>query len=156
MNVREVMTRDVRTCTRNTPLDAVAKEMWEHDFGCMPVVDSEGRAVAMITDRDVCMAAYTQGLPLGKIFVGSAASRGIVSLREDASLEAAEELMRTNKVRRIPIVDSEGRPVGMVSMNDLARRANGKKRRAGGLDPENIVRTLAAVCEPAARRNSIG
>jgi len=156
MNVREVMTHDIRTCTRNTPLDSVAKEMWEHDFGCMPVVDSEGRAVAMITDRDVCMAAYTQGLPLGKIFVGSAASRGIVTLRADATLEAAEDLMQKNKVRRIPVVDSDGRPIGMVSMNDLARRANGKKRRSDGLDAESIVRTLAAVCEPPGRRSPIG
>jgi CBS domain-containing protein len=61
-------------------LAAAAAVMWDHDCGCVPVVDSENRPIAMLTDRDVCMAAYTQGLPLRAMSVSSAASKGIFTV----------------------------------------------------------------------------
>lgn len=148
MKVNELMTRGAHTCTPNDSLHDVARLMWEHDCGCAPVVDADGKLVAMITDRDICMAAYTQGLPLARIKVATAASHGIVAVRENDPLDAAEALMTMHKVRRVPIIDTAGRPVGVLSMNDLAlhAKANGG-RKNDGLSADSIVRTLAAVCE---------
>ena len=116
----------------------------------MPVVDAEGKTVGMITDRDLCMAAYTQAQPLMNIPVANAASHGIVTVREHGSLDATESLMQKHQIRRIPVVDESGRPVGIVSMNDLARHAHRGGQRHNGPSPDSILRTLAAVCQPTA------
>ena len=150
MNVSEMMTRGVRTCSPTDSLNSVAQLMWENDLGCLPVVDGDGKAIGMITDRDICMAAYTQGQPLGSMVVASAASHGIMTARENESIDAAEVMMQKHQLRRIPVVDVNGKPIGIVSMNDLARHAQRGGRRPDGLNAESIVRTLAAVCQPSA------
>jgi CBS domain-containing protein len=149
MNVREMMTRAVQICGPNDSLNTAARLMWENDCGAIPVVDAEGKTMAMITDRDISMAAYTQGLPLASMSVSSAATRAIITVREDESLDAAGALMRKHQIRRIPVVDAHGKPVGIVSMNDLAHRAHTGHHRHDGLNADTIVRTLAAVCAPS-------
>src|SRR5690242_15312379 len=104
MNVGELMTRDVRTCAASDSLNDVARIMWERDCGCVPVVGADGTVVGMITDRDICMAAYTQGRRLMHMIVESAASKNIVTIGENESLRRAEELMRDAQVRRLPVV----------------------------------------------------
>ena len=147
MNVGQVMTRMVYSCQGSDSLNRAAQIMWENDCGCVPVEDADGKAIAMITDRDICMAAYTQGLPLTQISVRSAASRTLHCVVESDSLTRAELLMQRHRIRRLPVVDGDGRPVGILSMNDLARHV-----RDVGNDVElgaaAITRTLALVCTP--------
>jgi CBS-domain-containing membrane protein len=123
MNVREIMTIGVRTCSPDDTLESVAKLMWDTDCGCVPVVNIYGEAVGMVTDRDICMAAYTQGLPLSKIFVATTVSRSVTTVRDSESLGAAEALMQKHRVRRLPVVDVAAKLIGVVSMSDLARHA---------------------------------
>ena len=149
MNASEVMHASVRTCSVHDTLDRVARAMWEQDCGCIPLVDDEGRVVSMITDRDVCMAAYTQGQPIAKIVAQSAASHSVTTVHENATLETVEALMRDRQVRRIPVVDSEQRPVGIVSINDLVTHSHPGGRRREGLSAESIAKTLAAICQHA-------
>ena len=148
MNIGTLMTRAPGTCGPNDPLSAAAQIMWDRDCGCVPIVDAERHPIAMITDRDICMAAYTQGRPLWSIPVSSAASRIVVSVRESETIESAEGLMQAYRVRRLPVVDTDGRLVGIVSLNDLARHASFGHRH-GDLNADRITRTLAAICEPA-------
>jgi CBS domain-containing protein len=129
MIVSELMSRDVRTCLASASLNDVARIMWEHDCGCVPVVDAEGVVIAMITDRDVCMAAYTQGRRLMYMTVDGAASKTIVTIGERESIDRAEELMRDAQVRRLPVVDERGRIVGLLSVSDLARRLQDRADR---------------------------
>jgi CBS domain-containing protein len=148
MNIADIMTRTVYTCRRDDTLDAAARTMWEHDCGCLPVVDDDGRVVSVVTDRDLCMAAYFQGRSLAHMFVTSTATRPAVVAREDRSIEQVEALMRRHQVRRVPVVDANGVPVGIVSMNDLARLSHLGGRGDGALDAQSVVDTLAAICEP--------
>lgn len=148
MFIEEVMTHDVHTCRADDSLAEAARIMWDCDCGCVPVVDAEGRAVAMITDRDVCMAAYTRGLPLSAMRVGSAASRGVITAHAQQDAETVAVLMRKHRVRRLPVVDAMGRPVGLVSLSDLARRAHATDGPGGAASVGSIVATLAAVGEP--------
>jgi len=67
MKVRDVMTADVQACQPATDLAAVTKVMWDHDCGFVPVVDRAGTVVGAITDRDICIAAATRGLPPAQI-----------------------------------------------------------------------------------------
>jgi CBS domain-containing protein len=151
VNVRQLMSHAVRVCQDTDSLSQAAKVMWEADCGCVPVVDAQGKAVAMITDRDVCMAGFTQGQALSQIPVSSAASRTLVSVLPDDSLETAEALMGQYQLRRLPVIDTEGRPVGILSLNDLARHA---AHQRGELAIDNFMRTLAFICEPSPKRTA--
>ena len=150
MNVGKLMTRDPGACSPDDTLNRAAQIMWEKDCGCVPVVDANFHPIAMITDRDICMAAYTQGRPLWSIPVSSAASHIVVVVRESEAVESAEGLMRAYRVRRLPVVDADGRLVGIISLNDLARHASFGHRH-GELNADRITRALAAICAPAIR-----
>lgn len=156
MQVKELMTREVRTCLPTDSINHAAQIMWESDCGCVPVVEGDGRVVGIITDRDICMAAYTQGRPLAQMTVSSAATRNVVTAREDDSLHRAEKLMHDAQVRRLPVLDSEDRLVGVLSVTDFARRV---RELANGI-PGHIVGALAGIAErrfphPGAQAGSV-
>ena len=119
--------------------------MWDHDCGSIPIVDQDGRLRGIITDRDICMAAYTQGKPIQEIPVGAAMAAHVLVCHVDDSLEMAGQLMREGQVRRIPVIDNDGRPAGIVSLNDVTRAAADQRRST--VDRE-VVETMAAVGEP--------
>jgi CBS domain-containing protein len=100
--------------------------MWEHDCGVVPVVgegNGTARLVGMLTDRDICMAAYTQGATLRDIPAARAMARQVFSCRPTDSLAVALRIMRTNQVHRLPVVDADDRVVGILSLADVAREA---------------------------------
>lgn len=146
MRIQEIMNRPAVTCSQHDGLDTAARLMWEHDCGSLPVVDGAGTVVGVITDRDICMAAYTQGRPLSALRVATAMAHQVYSCRPDEPIEAAEELMAHRHIRRLPVVDAEGRPVGVLSLNDLARSVSSTGKNGGA--QRGVVRTLAAICEP--------
>jgi CBS domain-containing protein len=147
MKIADIMKADVEVCVLEDNLAAAATRMWDSDVGCLPVVDESGRAIGMVTDRDVCMAALTRGEPLYQIPVSVAMSKQLRSCAPDATLAQAEEIMRSGQVRRLPVIDREGALVGIVSLADLARRvgpANGRKKR--DVSEQEVAGTLAAIC----------
>ena len=146
MHVEQIMSRPAVTCGVNETLNEAARLMWEHDTGVMPVVDDGGRIVGMITDRDICMAAYTQGGALGAIPVANVMSMIVVSCGPQDTVETAEQAMRERQVRRVAVVDPEGRPLGLLSVNDVVRAAI-RARKKDGVD-RGLLQTLAAICEP--------
>ncbi|MFO0575270.1 MAG: CBS domain-containing protein [Polyangia bacterium] len=152
MLVKQIMSQPVATCTKDSSLNEAAQLMWDYDCGVLPVVDGEGRAVAMLTDRDVCMAAYTQGRPLAEIRVGAAMSKDLFSCGPEDALTDAERILQERQIRRIPVLDADRRPVGMLSLNDLARMAMQQHPAAPGMldgvSSSSVARTLAAVCSP--------
>lgn len=153
MHLSEVMNHPVVTCPTDSTLDHAARLMWEFDCGIIPVINDQGRLAGVVTDRDICMAAYTQGRVLSAIPVSTAMATAVVAVHTEDAVETAEARMRENQVRRLPVLDAEDRPVGLVSMNDLARLASRARRSA--VDRE-LVRTLAAVCQPRAPVRSEG
>lgn len=149
MQVREIMTKAVRTCRPLDTANEAAKAMWEGDCGCVPVVDDAGKVVGVLTDRDVCMAAYTQGKALSAIKVASAMATPALTCRAEDELAAAERTMQKGQVRRLPVVDGEGRLVGILTLNDLVRQAaRDRARKTRAVGPEEIAVTVAAICEP--------
>jgi CBS domain-containing protein len=150
MNVEQLMTKNVRTCKPEDTLNHAARILWESDCGCIPIVSSEGeRLVGMITDRDICMAAYTQGRTLAEMRVEGAMSPGAIACDPDVPIAAAEEIMQSARVRRLPVVDEVGQLLGLISLADIAREAarNRKSRKKGVKDTE-VGQTLSAICEP--------
>lgn len=146
MKARDLMTRHVHTCRVDATLAEAARTMWEADVGALPVVDDEGRVVAMITDRDICMAAYTQGVPLAASGVASAMSKQLVSCSPHASLHEIEQKMLSAQVRRIPVIDDLGTLVGIVTLGDIAHHTQSGSllERFGAA---GVTKTLSAVSE---------
>lgn len=125
MNVRELMSSPAYTCRPQDSLQHAARMLWEHDCGMLPVVDAEGRVGAAITDRDICMAAFTKGLPLSALRVADCMSRGVVLCRADEDVAAIAQRMAEHQLHRLPVVDALGRPIGVVALNDLVLEGDG-------------------------------
>ncbi len=143
MKVSDLMTRDVRVCTIHDSLNAAARIMWDHDCGCVPVVDGHGKLVGIVTDRDICMAAYTQGRPLEAIPVERAMSPRVISIARGDDLEAAHRLMRTHEIHRLPVADSRGRLLGILSLGDVVNHSRGDS--AAPSEAVEIAATISAI-----------
>ena len=153
MNVGQLMTQNVRACRPEDNLSTAAQIMWDNDCGCVPVVDANRRLVGMLTDRDICMAAYTRGGRLRDLQVSGAMSKQALTCKPEDTLGAAEEIMRTNQVRRLPVVDAEGHLFGIISLNDMAREAERERtRKQKEVTTDEIGLTLAAICKPRSER----
>jgi CBS domain-containing protein len=152
MKVEELMTTEVGSCRPYDDAGEAAKIMWERDCGAVPVVDQDGRVVAVLTDRDICMAAFTQGRTLADIRVSSAMSRRLWTARADDDVKDAEKTMKAHQVRRLPVVDAEGRLLGILSLSDLARQAMSAKRsrtKKKEVAVGDVGETLGAISTPA-------
>ena len=143
MKVADLMTRDVRACTIHDSLNAAARIMWDHDCGCAPVFDGHGKLAGIVTDRDICMAAYTQGLPLEAIAVERVMSPRVISCARGDDLETAHRLMRTHEIHRLPVADSRGRLAGILSLSDLVNYSSGDS--AAPSDAVEIAGTISAI-----------
>jgi CBS domain-containing protein len=156
MKVADLMTKDVFTSSPEETLERVAHTMWVGDCGCIPVVDRDSRrVVGIVTDRDVCMAAYTQGRRLGEIPVATAMSHVVHGCGPDDSLAAAEHAMRAYRVRRLPVVTDDGHLLGMLSLTDLAREAHRQRSRTSraAVTPLGLTETLATIAAPRTSEN---
>jgi CBS domain-containing protein len=140
MNIGQLMTKDLKTCRQTELLDRAVKLMWEHDIGALPVVDDFGLLVGVVTDRDACVAAYMQRQPLHCLPVSVAMSKHVVTCTADDTDEAVARLMAKHKVRRIPVVDEDQRPIGIVSL-DIRSYWRAVRRPVAGHSPLGIVRS---------------
>jgi CBS domain-containing protein len=149
MNVQEVMTKTVWTCRTDEAMSAAARLMWEHDIGALPVLDAAGRLVGIVTDRDLCMSAYFAGEPLTAVPVERGMSKFVSKIEPAQTIEKAEELMRSKRIRRLPVVSGD-KLVGMISLADISRAAQTRK----AVPVSEVNATLAAIVEP--RPASVG
>jgi CBS domain-containing protein len=139
----------VHICAPDDTLARAAQLMWEKDLGCLPVCGPNRKALAMLTDRDISMAAFMQWKHLAETSVESAMSRGLSTCSPDDELGQAQEIMRANQVRRLPVVDAQGVLVGLLSLGDVARYVRQRSPRShGGLAQQRLAETLAAISEP--------
>ena len=147
MRVDEIMSTPVLTCRAQDTLNIAAHKMWLADCGAIAVVNDEGRLVGMVTDRDICMAGLMQNAPLADIPVHIAMARHIYAVQPLQPIEDVERLMAVHQIRRIPVVGGDGKPIGLVSINDLTREAaRPQSQLRGGLI--RLIQTLALICQP--------
>lgn len=143
MNVSKLMQHDVKACNEHSVLHDAARLMWEHDFGAVPVTNDQGVVVGIVTDRDIAMAAYTQGRRISEIRVRDVMSGELHTCRPGDSLREAERIMKEGQVRRLPVIDGE-KLVGMISLNDLALASREKGSEVTGTE---VVEVLSAVSQ---------
>lgn len=116
MHIRDVMTPNPRCVSPDDSIQSAAQIMRDEDTGVVPVCDN-GRAVGIVTDRDIVVRAIAEGQTGGT--VRDIATRDVISARPDMSTREAAELMADHQVRRLPVIDGD-RLVGIVSLGDLA------------------------------------
>lgn len=148
MRVNDVMTAQAVTCRTSDTLAQAAQLMWDHDCGCIPIVDDDQHVVGMVTDRDVCMAGLHAGQPLREIQVHEAMAHDPVTCRPDDDVSEAQEVMGKARVRRLPVTDAAGRLVGVLSLHDLALAAAQERRWFSGVTMRDVARTFAEVSRP--------
>lgn len=138
MKVAEIMNTEVVTCSTGDSANTAAELMWEHRCGGLPVLDADRRVVGMVRDRDLCMAAYTQGRPLSAIPIVTAMPGRFARCRASAELEEVLEIMAAEGEDRVLVLDVEGRLEGLLSLSDIAHLA-GKWDGAGLVAPAKVA-----------------
>ena len=149
MRVQDIMSEALKSCRPETNLAEAASIMWEGDCGILPVTGDDGKVIGMITDRDIAIAAGTTNRLPSEIQVGDAMSRDLFDCNADDDIHAALETMRRGKVRRLPVLNSEGVIQGILSINDVARHAEktDARKTTTELSFDDLVITLKAISE---------
>lgn len=156
MKVEQLMTCDVKVCTDADTLNRAAQLMWEFDCGCIPVISAngDGHVVGVVTDRDIAMAAYSQGKQLWAIPITTAMAHKVTACHVSDGITQAEASMRDTRVRRLPVLDQHERLAGIISLNDIAREAQRETAagRRAEVTEQGVTETLASICQPRTSR----
>lgn len=137
MNAREAIRRPVPSCTPLSSLDDVGRMMYESDQGAIPVVDPAGKLIGLLTDREIAMAMAAKNRGAGQIMARELLGGELSRCLADDALADVYQKMKSQRLRSLPVVDAEGRSVGVLSLEDLAHAS-----LQGGITHEQIVSIL--------------
>jgi CBS domain-containing protein len=140
VGLRGLYTQDVTTCVVDVSAAEAARVMADRDCGSVPVVDEDGRLCGIVTDRDLLLAARVRGTSLAQVRLLSLPLRPVETCRPDSEVEEVLATMAERRIRRLPVVERDGRLVGIVSLADLAADALGDEARMLA-----VARALAAI-----------
>jgi CBS domain-containing protein len=124
--VSEVMTSKLCSIDADKPVAYAAKMMRDEDVGLAPIVEGD-RLVGTLTDRDIALRVVAEGRDPESTSVREVASTDLVTIDPQQDLDEAMRLMAQHQVRRLPVVEEDGRLVGVVAQADVAREADEHK-----------------------------
>ena len=125
-SIRQIMTSNPSTIEPNQSVADAARIMKQEDAGVVPVTEN-GRLTGMVTDRDIAIRVVAEGKDPKSTTVGEVASTNLVTLDPQQELDEALRLMAQHQVRRLPVVEEDGRLVGVVAQADVARKGDDAK-----------------------------
>ena len=142
MRVRDVMTPDPACCTPESSAHEAAALMRDNDCGSLPVVDSSSsrRLVGTVTDRDLAVRVLAEGKG-PETRIREVMTEGPTTAMPDDEVEVVREVMVAQQVRRVPVVDEDGRVVGIVSQADIALEE-------GAASDQEVGRIVEAISDP--------
>ena len=123
--VHEVMTDSPRCVTPETPVAEAARLMKSENVGSLPILEGE-MVTGIVTDRDIVINAVAEGKNPSGMPVREVASREVIKINAGDDLSSALQLMANEQVRRLPVVDDDGKLVGILAQADIAREAKDK------------------------------
>jgi CBS domain-containing protein len=143
----DVMTREPVYCVPADPVAHAADLMRSHDVGSLPVIESgdSRKLVGIVTDRDLVVKVVAATRPVHDATVRDAMTADPVSCRADDDLDRAVSIMAERRVRRMPVVDADGRLVGIIAQADIASPVQQDAR---------TVELVDAIYEPGAGSNA--
>lgn len=143
MKVRDVMTPSAVCCKAITNIGAAVELLWSYDCGMLPVTDDNNRLIAVVTDRDICIAMGTRNRLPGDLTVREIAVTNVFTCRPDDEIHEALSTMADKHVRRLPVIDDAGVPQGILSMDDVITHVDlNKWEGCCELSAEEIIRSL--------------
>jgi CBS domain-containing protein len=125
-SIRDVMTRNPRTLAASSSTVEAARAMRDEDVGLIPIVEGD-RLVGTVSDRDIALRVVAEGKTADAVQVGEVASRELVTIDPGQDLDEALRLMATHQVRRLPVVDEDGKLIGIVAQADVVKHATSKQ-----------------------------
>lgn len=160
MKIREVMTHDVQLVDPDETVQVAAQLMADIDAGAIPV-GRDRKPSGILTDRDIIIRVVARGVDPAATRIGDVMSSKIVACREDDGTDDVARAMGERQIRRMPVVDSDGRLVGIVSLGDLATEDADERRTGETLKevselPGSEELRLAAGNKPARGSETIG
>jgi CBS domain-containing protein len=135
------MTTHVRTVNADADAAAAAMAMWEADCGVVPVIGFEGSVAGVVTDRDICMGALLSHRRESDLRVRDVMSKHVYACLPEDDVQTALATMREKHVRRLPVVDTAGHLVGLLSLNDVVLHVGN-----GGPTPKQVIEALKGIC----------
>lgn len=151
MTCKELMTSEPAFCVPGDTAVTAATLMKSHNIGSVPVVsDRESRqVVGMITDRDIAMRVVAGKREYDNTYVRDVMSKDVVTCRADDDYDDVIEAMEEHQIRRVPVVDSERRLIGIVALADVVRKAS---------KPDEVAEVVGEISKPshAAQTNGKG
>ena len=144
MRIHDIMTKDPSCVTADASVREAAQLMGRENVGIVPVVDgrSSKKLVGLVTDRDIAIRCIAEGKDGSCRVQDVMSATKLTTCFESDDVSRAMDAMRTEKVRRIPIVDERGSLVGIVSQADVVRKAD---------DKHEAERTVQQISEPGGR-----
>jgi len=124
--IREVMTSDPRTVTADSSIAEAARLMRDEDTGIAPITEGE-RLVGVVTDRDIAIGVVAEGKDPQSTKVTEIASSKLVTVDPQQDLDEALRLMAKHQVRRLPVVEEDGKLVGILAQADIAKHADASR-----------------------------
>lgn len=121
MQCRDVMLTLVFRCTEQSTAAECARLMRDEKIGFVPVVDASGRLVSVVTDRDLAIRVLADGLPPATPLRDVTAPGPLLTCGPGDSLESLEAKMGEQKRARAVVVDSAQKPIGVISLSDIAQ-----------------------------------
>jgi CBS domain-containing protein len=134
LNAREIMTRNVKSTRLDSSLRDVARIMKDEDCGIVPVVDERGRLRGLLTDRDLVIRTLAEGRPPDTLLARDVMTDDVEAVTPDEDIHSIIALMGRRQVRRVPVVERDDRLVGIISMADIATRADYDEELQEALD----------------------
>jgi CBS domain-containing protein len=147
MKVKDVMTPDAQAIWLTESLADAANQMWQHNCGALPIIKDGRKVVGMITDRDICMAAAMRDRNPSSISVEEVMNRVVYAAEPEQDVAEALQTMREHKIRRLPVLNLEGELEGLLSMNDIVRRAHEAEGEEDGIEYAHVVQTYQSICD---------
>jgi CBS domain-containing protein len=143
VKVKDIMTQSVVCCSPDTNVGAAVELMWIHNYGMLPVVGTDQKLFGIVTDRDICIAVGTRNRLAGELSVGEIATRNLYTCKPDDEIHEALNTMANKQVRRLPVVNEQGIPQGILSMDDIITHGDlNKWEGCSELSSEEIIRSL--------------
>jgi CBS domain-containing protein len=136
LRCRDIMTRNVASCRRDTPVSEVARLMRDQDAGALPVLDENGKLAGIVTDRDLVVRGLTADKPEAELRAEDCMSDDVYTANQNDRVVEVINEMGDHQIRRIPVVDSRDRLVGIISTADIALQTSKDRELADAL--ENI------------------
>lgn len=146
MKVRDIMMSAPKFCRPDTNLAAAVEIMWKSDCGFLPVVDFHNRVVGVLTDRDVCIALGTRNQRASDVLVRDVMIDRVYGCAVEDDIHTALQTMEKHQVRRLPVVNPDGKLVGVLSIGDLTLHAEKREgKRIPDLSSEDVVETYQGI-----------